>query len=74
MSATSRPKAIRRTWLIGIIASAVGLSCVSTRGPSLPERASAPDFTLSSHQGKTVHLADELKSGPVVLVFYRGFW
>lgn len=52
----------------------LAIGCLSTRGPSLPEKASAPDFTLQSHEGKTVHLADELRAGPAILVFYRGFW
>jgi hypothetical protein len=33
----------------------------------------APDFALTDHRGRTVRLAD-LRGGPVVLVFYRGFW
>lgn len=34
----------------------------------------APDFILSNALGKEVSLKDELKKGPVVLVFYRGAW
>ncbi len=33
----------------------------------------APDFSLDDVDGHTVHLADELTHGPVVLVFLRGF-
>jgi peroxiredoxin len=32
--------------------------------------AQAPDFTLLEAPGKTVSLSDEIKKGPVVLVFY----
>ncbi|MDX2062498.1 MAG: peroxiredoxin-like family protein [Bacteroidia bacterium] len=34
----------------------------------------APDFTGKDQSGQTVSLASALKNGPVVLVFYRGFW
>jgi len=34
----------------------------------------APDFSLSNALGDSVSLKDELKKGPVVLVFYRGAW
>ena len=33
-----------------------------------------PDFRLSSAGGQTVHLADLLARGPVVLSFFRGGW
>jgi peroxiredoxin len=33
----------------------------------------APDFTLTDQHGAEVHLADALSTGPVVLVFLRGF-
>jgi peroxiredoxin len=36
--------------------------------------AKAPDFTATGAKGETVHLADMLKSGPVVLTWYRGGW
>ncbi|WP_312110803.1 peroxiredoxin-like family protein [Brevibacillus reuszeri] len=36
--------------------------------------AKAPDFTLTSMDGKSISLSEELKNGPVVLVFYRGIW
>lgn len=36
--------------------------------------ATAPDFKAMDQQGKTVILKEQLKKGPVVLVFYRGYW
>jgi peroxiredoxin len=33
----------------------------------------APDFTLTDQHGSEVHLADALRTGPVVLVLLRGF-
>lgn len=47
---------------------------------ALPETAAfaaletAPDFTLPDHNGQTVSLRASLDAGPVLLVFYRGFW
>jgi peroxiredoxin len=34
----------------------------------------APNFTLLDHEGKEWQLATALRSGPVVLKFYRGSW
>lgn len=34
----------------------------------------APDFSLPDAAGRDVCLSDLLKSGPVVLAFYRGHW
>ena len=33
-----------------------------------------PDFTLPDQDGQRYHLAALLARGPVVLVFYRGYW
>ena len=34
----------------------------------------APDFTLTDQHGNKVTLSDARRTGPVVLVFYRGYW
>ena len=34
----------------------------------------APDFTAIDQHGKIFSLGEQLKKGPVVMVFYRGFW
>ncbi len=34
---------------------------------------SAPDFTLTDQHGSEFHLADAVSSGPVIVVFLRGF-
>jgi peroxiredoxin len=34
----------------------------------------APSFTAKDQSGKNFSLSDQLKNGPVVLVFYRGQW
>jgi len=54
--------------------------CVSFAQPaaSYPEGLkvgdTAPDFTLKDAGGKKINLKQKLKSGPIVLVFYRGQW
>ena len=42
--------------------------------PGIKVGEKAPNFVLNNAFGKTVSLEEELKSGPVVLVFYRGSW
>lgn len=34
----------------------------------------APGFTARDQNGKMISLQDQLKKGPVVLIFYRGYW
>ena len=41
---------------------------------ALQEPAVAPDFVLKDQDDETVHLAELLKKGPVILAFYRGKW
>ncbi len=41
---------------------------------SLHMGETAPDFTLPDAYGKPVTLSDLLKTGPVILTFYRGDW
>ncbi|MDT8388141.1 MAG: peroxiredoxin-like family protein [Thiogranum sp.] len=42
--------------------------------PGLEAGTTAPDFTLPDSTGNAVQLAELLKQGPVVLIFYRGAW
>jgi hypothetical protein len=35
---------------------------------------SPPDFTLPDEAGRATKLSDAYAAGPVLLVFYRGFW
>ena len=42
--------------------------------PGIQVGEQAPNFILSNAFGKKVSLGEELKKGPVVLVFYRGAW
>jgi hypothetical protein len=45
-----------------------------TQHATLARNDLAPGFTLPSQDGAPVSLAGALATGPVVLVFYRGFW
>ncbi len=58
--------------LVLLIASAGAFS----QTPSAPLKIGdkAPDFALPNGDGKIILLAEYLTRGPVVLVFYRGFW
>ena len=42
--------------------------------PGLKVGEKAPDFTLQDANGTSVRLYDQLRTGPVILVFYRGSW
>jgi len=46
----------------------------SLPNPGIHIGEKAPNFVLNNAFGKTIRLKDELKKGPVVLVFYRGSW
>jgi peroxiredoxin len=41
---------------------------------SAPVGTEVPAFALPAQDGHRVALSDALAHGPVVLVFYRGFW
>jgi peroxiredoxin len=44
-------------------------------GPKgLDVNATAPDFTTKDQNGAVINLKEKLKKGPVVLIFYRGYW
>lgn len=44
------------------------------RSEQFADASTAPDFSLSDHNGRQVNLRQELAKGPVLLVFYRGHW
>jgi peroxiredoxin len=61
------------------IREAMGRADVELAASSLMQAAAkagdvAPDFTLPGVDGKAVSLSQSLKTGPVVLSFYRGGW
>ncbi len=59
-----------RNWLplLGMLAA---ISLQAAAPPTVGEKA--PDFTLSTVEGKPVHLSEEMAKGPVVLVVLRGY-
>lgn len=60
---------ITATWLVGFF--------ILARIPQAPDFAalqSAPDFTLPDEEGRPVSMKAAVSEGPVLLVFYRGFW
>ena len=66
--------------MLGLMRSAllaVTTGCVTAlhvTASSAPVTGKAPAFVLPAQDGQRVALADALAHGPVVLVFYRGFW
>ena len=42
--------------------------------PGLKVGDKAPDFSLPNPDEKPVSLADYTSRGPVVVIFYRGYW
>ncbi len=72
----------RRRWVRGVGITSLVLAglLVPAWGAltALPARSStlesAPDFELPDHTGQTVTLAELRRSGPLLLVFYRGHW
>ena len=60
------------------LASSAAAGCVTslhvTTAASVSAGERAPDFSLIGQDGTHVSLAGALAHGPVVLVFYRGYW
>ena len=46
----------------------------TARAAPLGVGETAPDFTLEDQRGRKVALSEARAKGPVVLVFYRGYW
>ena len=73
----SRRLALPAMALALLVGAAVALEVgctLETRGPAVAEQARAPDFSLPSHLGNTVGLAELVRNGPAVVIFYRGHW
>jgi hypothetical protein len=57
---------------VAITSNAYGASRFAPNAPQLGD--TLPDFELPDARGGTRSLRDERAKGPVVIVFYRGFW
>lgn len=61
--------------LYSVILFLFSFSLFAQDGPKgLKVNDAAPEFSAMDQNGKEVKLKDQLKKGPVVLVFYRGQW
>ena len=74
----------RRTWvrilgginLIALVLAVVAFFALAAlpAAPTFAQLETAPDFSLTDHRGQLVSLHEVREGGPVLLVFYRGFW
>lgn len=67
-------RAMRCTAVLALASSACITHLHVTHEASVADGAAAPPFALPDQSGRPVSLAGELARGPVVLVFYRGYW
>ncbi|MEM9454592.1 MAG: hypothetical protein AAGF11_10465 [Myxococcota bacterium] len=47
---------------------------LETQSAPATAEATAPGFSLATHDGRTVSLDELVARGPAILVFYRGYW
>ena len=59
---------------MAVMKKAVDELAKSMPSPGIKIGEFAPNFNLKNSLGKEISLQNELKKGPVVLVFYRGAW
>ena len=57
-----------------IIMAVLGAAGAQVRRPAPKVGDKAPDFSLPNADGKPVSLSDYTSRGPVVVIFYRGYW
>ena len=67
---------VMKTYLTSLILIAALFSVASgpVQRPGLKVGDKAPDFSLPNPDGKPVTLTDYTSHGPVVVIFYRGYW
>ena len=63
-----------RTALFAIASSGCLTALTVTTPSTVVDGAIAPGFVLPAQDGTSISLASALERGPVVLVFYRGYW
>ncbi len=64
------------TLLMGVFPASLGLSQIKSADDlrGLPVGAKVSDFQAVNQNSEPFSLKDELKKGPIVLIFYRGQW
>lgn len=65
---------MKRITLLSVLLSCASLLFAQNAPKGLNLNDQAPGFSANDQYGRLVSLQDELKKGPVVLVFYRGQW
>ncbi len=63
-----------RTALLAFASTGCVTALHVTTAANVADGELAPAFALTAQDGRPVSLASALAHGPVVLVFYRGFW
>jgi peroxiredoxin len=61
-----------KTMLIALLLMAA--SFVALAQAPLRVGDKAPDFAIPNGDGKLITLSEHTARGPVVIIFYRGFW
>lgn len=71
-----RVTTILSTFITFFVFGAIDAAAQTAKTPTTPIDVgeTAPEFTLTDHNGKTIKLSDARGKSPVVLVFYRGYW
>jgi len=57
-----------------LIAALFSVASGQVHRPGLKVGDKAPDFSLPNPDGKPVTLNEYTSRGPVVVIFYRGYW
>jgi hypothetical protein len=65
-------KALLGSFLITLVVAAGAAQTTLRQALKIGDKA--PEFALPNGDGKPVALAELLSRGPVVVVFYRGYW
>lgn len=65
---------MKKIFLVAAVLFQTGFLFAQTVPKGLNLNDKAPEFSAPDQNGKMVSLKNELKKGPVVLVFYRGQW
>ena len=70
----SQNRAMKKVLLSVALLLFIGMVSAQESPKGLDVNATAPDFTAKDQSGAVINLKEKLKKGPVVLIFYRGYW